>query len=231
MTNAPLTLGGVAFKNMEVPEKINFGGKQRLAIQNLIGGGRVISTLGLDDGTISFSGIFSGADAVSRAQQLDVARALGAQLPLVWNGFYYVVVIEQFTAEYQKPGLIPFSITCVVVTDPLAAAANLVAPIANIVANDVASAVALSGQAGVSLQGVSASSLSGLNVARIALGRNMAATQASLGNAAAGLNGAVEPQDGIVALENLNTASGLLAGQATMKGYVERAAVNLGNML
>lgn len=231
MTNAALTLGGVPFKNMEVPEKINFGGKQRLAIQNLIGGGRVISTLGLDDGTISFSGIFSGADAVSRAQQLDVARALGAQLPLVWNGFYYVVVIEQFTAEYRKPGLIPFSIACVVVTDPLAVAANLVAPVANIIANDVASAVALSGQAGVSLQGVSASSLSGLSAVQAVLGGNMTATGASLGNAADGLNGAAEPQDGITALQNLNTVSGQLAGLAAMKGYVGRAAANLGNML
>ncbi len=230
MTNAALTLGGVAFKNMEVPEKINFGGKQRLAIQNLIGGGRVVSALGLDDGTISFSGIFTGADAVARAQQLDVARALGAQLPLIWNGFYYLVVIEQFTAEYQKPVLIPFSITCVVVVDPLAAAANLVAPLANLISADVASAMALSGQAGIAMQGVSATSLLGLSTLQALVGENISSAGASLAGTAAALTGAVEPQGAISALGGLMTASGQLAGLAGMQGYVGRAVTNLGNM-
>ena len=81
MSKIVLTLGGVPFEDMEVPEKISFGGKQRVAVQNLIGGGRVVVALGLDDGEISFTGIFSGADAVARAQELDAARALGAQLP------------------------------------------------------------------------------------------------------------------------------------------------------
>ena len=156
MSNVVLTLGGVPFQDMEVPEKISFGGKQRVAVQNLIGGGRVVSALGIDDGKISFSGIFSGSDAVSRAQLLDAARALGASIPLVWDSFFYTVVIEGFTAEYRKTNLIPFSITCVVVNDPLASLAALTAPIANLIGNDLSVASALSGQAGFSLAGLSA---------------------------------------------------------------------------
>ena len=231
MTNVVLTLGGVPFQDMEVPEKINFGGKQRVAVQNLIGGGRVVSALGLDDGAISFSGIFSGADAVSRAQELDAARALGAQLPLVWGGFYYIVVIEGFTAEYRKSTLIPFSINCLVVTDPLAAAANLVAPLANLVGGDLAAALALSGQAGTSMQGISATSLAGFAAVQGVLTAGINSMGLSMNASSSALNGAATPDVGIAAVGQLRAVSGQLAGATAMQGYVNRAAVNLGSLL
>jgi hypothetical protein len=231
MSNVVLTLGGVPFQDMEVPEKISFGGKQRVVVQNLIGGGRVVSALGLDDGEISFAGIFSGTDAVSRAQELDVARALGAQLPLVWGGFYYTVVIEKFTAEYRKSTLIPFAITCVVVSDPLAALANLVAPLANLVAADLGIAETLSGQAGVSLQGISATSLAGFAAVQGALGAGIGSMGTSLNTAASALGGAVTPDEGVAAIGQLGAVSGQLAGATAMRGYVSRAAVNLGASL
>jgi hypothetical protein len=231
MSNVVLTLGGVPFQDMEVPEKISFGGKQRVAVQNLIGGGRVVSALGLDDGSISFAGIFSGTDAVSRAQELDAARALGAQLPLVWSGFYYIVVIETFTAEYRMSTLIPFSISCLVVTDPLAAVANLVAPLANLVGGDLAAALGLSGQAGISLLGISATSLTGFAAVQGLLGTGISTMGASLGAAASALGGAVTAEAGVSALGSLGAVSGQLAGATAMQGYVNRAAVNLGASL
>lgn len=226
-----LTLGGVPFQDMEVPEKISFGGKQRVAVQNLIGGGRVVVALGLDDGEISFAGIFSGADAVARAQELDAARALGAQLPLVWGGFFYTVVIERFAAEYRKAALIPFSITCLVVSDPLAAAVNAVAPLASLVAGDLAAALGLSGQAGVSLQGVSAAGLTGFAAVQGALSGGVDAMGASVNSAAYGLNGAVTADMGVAALGRLGAVSAQLAAAAAMQGYVGRAAANLGASL
>jgi hypothetical protein len=60
MSNIILTLGGVPFQDFEVPEQIRFGGAQRLAVHELIGGGRVVDAPGDDAGEISFSGIFSG---------------------------------------------------------------------------------------------------------------------------------------------------------------------------
>ncbi|WP_297490627.1 hypothetical protein [Acidocella sp.] len=231
MGKVVLTLGGVPFQDMEVPEKICFGGKQRVAVQNLIGGGRVVSALGLDDGEISFAGIFSGADAVARAQELDAARALGAQLPLVWGGFFYIVVIEKFTAEYRKPGLIPFAIDCVVVSDPVAAVAALAAPLANMVGGDLTAAEALSGQAGISLQGVVATSLSGFAAVQQALVGGIGAMGTSLVGAASILGGAVMADAGIGAVSQLSAVSGQLAGAAVMRGYVNRAAINLGASL
>jgi len=231
MSKIVLTLGGVPFEDMEVPEKISFGGKQRVAVQNLIGGGRVVVALGLDDGEISFTGIFSGADAVARAQELDAARALGAQLPLVWGGFFYTVVIERFAAEYRKAALIPFSITCLVVSDPLAAAVNAVAPLASLVAGDLAAALGLSGQAGDSLQGVSEAGLTGFAAVRGALSGGVAAMGASVNSAAYGLNGAVTADMGVAALGRLGAVSAQLAAAAAMQGYVGRAAANLGASL
>ncbi|MBU6419068.1 MAG: hypothetical protein KGQ79_04995, partial [Proteobacteria bacterium] len=228
MGNVVLSLGNVAFQDMEVPEKISFGGKQRLAIQNVIGGGRVVEALGIDDGEISFSGIFSGTDAVSRAQLLDMARALGAQLPLVWQGFYYLVVIAGFTAEYRKPNLIPFSITCVVVTDPLAAAANAVAPIASLISGDLAAAAALSGQAGFSTMSVSAASLAALGVTQTEISGAIAASGNVLSGAVSSLNSALTPVTGVNALGQIGGSSAQLAALSGMSGYVNRAVTNLG---
>jgi uncharacterized protein YciI len=227
MSNVILTLGGVPFQDMEVPEKISFGGKQRVAVQNLIGGGRVVAALGLDDGEISFSGIFSGSDAVSRAQLLDAARALGAALPLVWDGFFYTVIIEGFTAEYRKANLIPFSITCVVVSDPLASLAALAAPVANLVGNDLSAAEALSGQAGISLSGLSATSLAGFSTVQGLLGAAVGTSGVGLLSGTATLNGASDAQTGVAAINTLTGNSGQLAALTNMSGYVNRAATNL----
>ena len=228
MSSVVLSLGEVAFRDMEVPEKISFGGKQRLAVQNIIGGGRIVEALGIDDGEVSFSGIFSGTDAASRAQLLDTARGLGAQLPLVWQGFYYLVVIAGFSAEYRKPNLIPFSISCVVVTDPLSAAANAVAPVASLISGDMAAAAALSGQAGVSSMSLSAASLAALGVTQSEITGAMAASGAALNGAASSLNGAATPAMGIAALGRLGGSSAQLAALSGMSGYVNRAVTNLG---
>ncbi len=228
MSKVVLSLGDVGFRDMEVPEKISFGGKQRLAVQNIIGGGRIVEALGIDDGEISFSGIFSGSDAASRAQLLDTARALGAQLPLVWQGFYYLVVIAGFSAEYRKPNLIPFSITCVVVTDPLSATANAVAPMASLISGDLAMATALSGQAGISSMSLSAASLAALGVVQGEISGAMTANGTTLTGALAKLGGAITPVMGINALAEISGTSAQIAALSGMSGYVSRAVTNLG---
>jgi hypothetical protein len=175
----------------------------------------VVQALGVDDGVIAFSGIFSGTGAVARAQLLDTARGLGAVLPLVWGGFFYSVIIRSFTAQYRKSNLIPFALSCTVVADPVADAASQVTQVAALVGQDLTSAVALSGQAGVSLAGLTAASVAGY-----------AAVQAMIGNAATwGATG--DPAAGTAALGGLVAASSRLAALGAMGGYVRRAAKNL----
>ncbi len=231
MSNVILTLGGVPFQDMEVPEKISFGGQQRVAVQNLIGGGRVVAALGIDDGKISFSGIFYGADAVARAQMLDAARAAGLAVPLVWDSFYYTVIIADFTAEYRKPNFIPFSVGCVAVSDPLAALAALAMSAVNLVANDLTAATAFSVQAGLSLAGVNATSLGGFSSVQNALGAAIGSGGTALTSAVSVLNGASGAGAGVAAVNDIASASSQLAGLSAMNGYVNRAANNLANEL
>ena len=231
MSHVILTLGGVAFQDMEVPEKISFGGRQNVAVRQLIGGGRVVQTLGLDDGRISFAGIFSGSDAVTRAQMLDAARALGAPLPLVWDGFFYTVILDEFCAEYRKTNLIPFSVSCLVVSDPLASLAAVAAPVANLIGSDLAAAGALSGQAGVSLAGLSASGIAGVAAVQNALTGIVGMQGGALSSASAQLNGAADAQGGAMAVNQLGVASSAVAAATAVTGYVGRAAANLAGTL
>lgn len=228
MGDAVLLLGDVSFQDMEVPEAISFGGKQRLATQNVIGGGRVVEALGVDDGEISFEGIFSGADAALRAQMLDIARAQGEQLPMLWRGFYYNVVIADFIAEYRKPNLIPFSVRCVVVNDPQADGARFDVRASDLVASDIAAALNLSVQAGFPAGLMMAQNVAALGAVQTSIGAGLNASGAVLDEAAATLNGAITPVIGIKALGQMSESAGRLAGISGMAGYVNRAVLNLG---
>ena len=70
MPGTPM-LGPVVFRDFEVPERINLGGRQRLAVHMLPGGGRVVDAMGPDDAPIRWSGTFSGVDAAERVRMLE----------------------------------------------------------------------------------------------------------------------------------------------------------------
>jgi len=228
MGKVSLTLGGVAFRDMEVPEAISFGGRQRVAVQELLGGGRTVQALGVDEGVITFSGIFSGADAAARAQLLDAARAAGVALPLVWDSFYYLVIVEAFAAEYRKQNLIPFEIVCVVVNDVMA---EVVAPLASLVASDLAAAGGLSAQAGISLLGLGTGSMAGYAAVQGQVDTVMTGSGAAVSSAAGALDAASDAGTGAGILNGLSAGAAQLAAVANMRGYVNRAAANQGMAL
>jgi hypothetical protein len=107
-----VTLGGFGFGRNEVPEKINFGGVQKIAAHELVGGVRVLDSMGAFDDSITWSGLFTGKEALPRARQLDQMRRAGAQLTLTWSEFSFPVAIETFQAEYERFYQIPYVITC-----------------------------------------------------------------------------------------------------------------------
>jgi uncharacterized protein YciI len=231
MSNVVLTLGGVPFQDFEVPEQIRFGGGQRLAVHELIGGGRVVDALGDDAGEISFSGIFSGSDASARAQTLDAACALGTAIPLVWDGFYYSVVIAEFAAAYTKPWWIPFALRCAVVVDPAAALASLAAPAASLISADLAAAGGLIGLSGLSTGVLGSTTATGLAAAQTQIAAAISTTGSALGNNMAALNTAPDAVTGVQAVNQITSNSAQLAGLAAMSGYVNRAAMNLADEL
>ena len=115
MSTDVLALGPIVFQDFAIPERMPWGGSQMMKVHKLIGGERVIDTMGPDDRNITWSGIFWGDNALAAVQEVDALRALGQPLGLSWGGGSYVVVIESFMPDVQRlPQCCPYSITCVI---------------------------------------------------------------------------------------------------------------------
>lgn len=113
----PLVLGDFIFQDMEIPEKISgLGGKQAAAKHKLIGGARVVDAMGPDDGDPEWSGRFRGELATPRAQQLDEMRRSGQQFALSFGSFFYQVMIEEFTFDYERAYQIIYKIKLFVIS-------------------------------------------------------------------------------------------------------------------
>lgn len=220
-----VTLGDVTFQDFEVPEQIRIGGQQRAAVHELIGGGRVIDVLGGQPAEISFSGIFSGADATTRAQSLDTACAAGAVLALGWDAFFYNVVIVDFIADYKKPFWIPFRVTCLAVSDSALAAVAAVIPVGSVISSDLGIASLWADAAGLGLQSFTA--------ANVVAGQSNCVTVVNeaggnlLGNLAV-INNPATPLAAVVALSGVRQTAGTLAAACYASGYLARAVQNIG---
>ncbi len=114
----PLTLGGFAFADMELPESIQCGGSQQVAVHTLPGGGRIVDVMGPSEAPISWSGIFLSADAAQRSQQLSEMRRAGQVVPLAWGGTVVPVVVTDVQIEWRNPHWVPYRITCTVLPPP-----------------------------------------------------------------------------------------------------------------
>jgi hypothetical protein len=125
MTDVALTLGGIVFTGMEVPDKLPFGGEQMLKLHKLVGGQRVVDAMGSDDLALEWSGRFFSPDALSRARAIDAMRKAGKAVTLSWSELSYTVVVKRFVADFEQAWNLPYSISCEVVADlskPLTAA-------------------------------------------------------------------------------------------------------------
>ncbi|OYV38338.1 MAG: hypothetical protein B7Z80_10360 [Rhodospirillales bacterium 20-64-7] len=118
---APLTLttpsGVFEFVGAEVPDQVPFGGEHLVAVHQLIGGARIVDAMGASDAPLTWKGWLLGASAEDRARFLDSIRRAGDQCTLTWSDYSYAVVVTNFSADYQKPHRIPYTITCTVVQD------------------------------------------------------------------------------------------------------------------
>ncbi len=140
-----LTLGAVVFQGFEVPENIRIGGEQALVVHKLPGGARTIDAMGPDDADIPWSGRFRGYQAESRARQLDGYRKAGQPLELTWSTYRYQVIVRSFEADYRQPFEIPYSITCMVVTDEGSPILSGFPGLDQLIGSDLANAVTLGG--------------------------------------------------------------------------------------
>lgn len=112
-----LVLGDFEFAGFEIPERIPFGGDQKLVTHELVGGQRVVDAMGRSDAPLEWSGFFIGQNALERARFLEGLRVAGQELLLTWSEFSYYVVIQSFRCTFERSYKLPYSITCVVVRD------------------------------------------------------------------------------------------------------------------
>jgi hypothetical protein len=113
----PVSLGSFVFQGFEVPEMVTWGGAQKLVVHKLIGGKRVIDSMGPDNAELSWSSIFLSSDASIRASQLDLMRKFGSPLELLFGDRYYIVVISDFSAEFRRLSYVPYKISCTILSD------------------------------------------------------------------------------------------------------------------
>lgn len=114
---ATVTIGGISLSEWEIPEKINFGGRQEHTVHKLIGGNRVVDAMGFDPHDVKWSGRFRGPTALQRANALEAMCSLGAQVPLIYLGKFLTVIIADFSPEPERSYEIPYTIVCTVVSD------------------------------------------------------------------------------------------------------------------
>lgn len=247
-------LGNTVLTGYEIPQQMPSGGKHAIAVHQMPGGQRVIDMMGRDDDPINWQGTFTGPQAVSRAQNLDAMRIAGASVPLAWGNYSYQVVIASFVPNYSYGGAwVPYSISCIVIQDMSAQAANAAPNLLQSTSNDMASALGITpadlGAVSQSLTiaqtallasgalnagtGAFGNALTALTAAQGTLGAAQAATEGSLNGligAAAGTagvlaGGSVGAQ--IAAVSSAVQATGDLAGLTAASGYLNRVSVNV----
>ena len=220
---ALMTLGSLQLDGFEVPASIRLGGGQRAVVHKLLGGGRIIDTMGRDDCALRWSGVLSGPDAGDRARTLDAIRVSGATLPLAWDAFCYDVVVGDLHLDFCSPWWIKYRIECLVVSDLAHAEALLPLDLSTSVLGDLAAVSSYVDVASIltTLSAPSALSIGAPEVPStlIALGGVQAGLTFRIGSAEEGL----ESQD----LTTLVGSAGTLAQLTSAQGYIGRTISNL----
>lgn len=208
-----VVIGGISLSEWEIPEKINFGGKQKVVVHKLIGGSRVVDAMGPDPTDVTWSGRFRGPSAVTRAQALDAMRAAGAEVPLFYLSTFVTVVITDFRADAERFYEIPYTITCTVVSDAINDALGPIVPgLDSIVSTALSVAAAFSAGSG--------------DPSQVSAGAAVAAVQTAV-TATGTLQGASLPA--LVSLHGVvNTQSAALAGIANGLDVTLGATVGIG---
>ena len=208
-----LILGDLRFNRYEVPEHIQFGGDQALAVHELVGGKRIVDAMGRQDKTLEWSGQFIGENANDRARFLNNLRIAGKPLDLIWGEYAYRVLIKSAMLDYKRAYEIPYTISCCVIEDATIPVTS--APSAGIdytISDDMNSANSLGGLIG---DGPLSTALTTLNTAISAVSTFANAAQSTI-NSVLGPVGAVQARVAILigstgnTIANIATVGGIL---------------------
>jgi hypothetical protein len=224
---ALLTLGDIQLDGFEVPASIAFGGAQRTAVHKLLGGARVIDTMGRDDAALAWRGVLTGAAAGDRARTLDAMRVAGNVLSLAWDSYCYDVVISRLDLEFCSPWWITYEIECTVVIDLAQGVDVNVASVADDIIGDLGVATGIVGVASIlgaaGLPGALSPGAAGIPAMLTGLSVVQSSIAQGIGVAEQGLDANDVP--------SLVRASGSLAQLCQVQGFVDRSVVNLQGIL
>lgn len=242
-------LGPLILTGIEVPENMRYGGAQRIATHKLLGGARVLDTMGRDDFDIEFSGVFSDQDAVLRAKILDALRVQGAPVVLSWSMFSYQVIISDALIDFTYPAWIKYRVIARVIADNAWQPPSYQIDALAQVTNDLQAAIAFlppgpaqdAAAVGLGAMEVEGAATFGTAAYGAALGdiatsgsaiASVATTAgeqlANLGSGlTAGILGTTSPLAAISSVGTATTASTTLAGATIASGYNARALSNM----
>ncbi len=224
-----LLIGPILFQDFELPPSIAWGGAQALHIHKLPGGARIIDAMGRDDAPITWTGVFTGADAALRARAIDLMRAEGKIWPLTWDTWFYSIVIERFEADFRRPNWIPYRISCAVLRDEAEALAETALSLATSLGADLDAAD--STNSGLNLSAATASLAAIGATTRGTTSYTQAQSQLGASATQADAHLATTGQQ-LVATPDVTTATSLAGNAASLaqaRAYLQRASVNLSN--
>lgn len=240
-----VTLGGFVFSDMEMPDGMPWGVRQRLNRHFLPGGTIKVDAMGDDWQPIAWKGIFQGPGSVARARSLAMLAKAAQPLTLTWLDQTFLVVIRDFSAKDQTAAWVPYRITCEVLADASQIAGPpAAAGLGNQILSDISAALGFNvvdaaGQAATVLGKVQqAADLAGAVTGSAALTNMAGLTAAASGVvgsaiplAEGALNGLGTVANGAASAANwltgATTASGNLANATAASGYVGRIGRNL----
>ena len=208
-----LSLGDLIFSRYEIPSHISFGGDQVLAVQELVGGARIVDAMGRSDKPLEWSGVFFGDNATERANYLNFLRIDGSKRTLKWGRYSYQVVVKSVTLDFQRTYQIPYTISCVVVLDNTAPVSTSPAtPIDSAISDDLNTANTLTGSIG---DGTLSGLMATLNTSISAVSTFANAAQSTISSVMTPLQ-AVQARVGVLIAATGNT----IANISTLGGVV-----------
>ena len=155
VTGGSMSLGSITFTGFEVPERVNFGGNQKLVVHRLPGGTRIIDAMGDDPVKPQWSGFLSGPSAAARGRQINALRLAAAPVKLSFGPYSVQVVVERFEAQFERSGYwIPYTIQCEVLPPLPSAQAPGGSALASLIGSSAASALGSVAAAAQQVQGV-----------------------------------------------------------------------------
>ncbi len=251
-----VSIGNILFEGWEVPERVCWGGGQRMTVHKLVGGSRFIDTMGPDNSDVAWSGRFLSPDAAFRADQLDLLRKSGSQVDVIFAGRYYSAVISQFSAEQLTQFHICYHICITILADESAIGPPVDPPPIVLVASDLGFVVGFGLVAPELLIAQASAALVVPLLAPLAILEVGAAATAAIAGAVGGVIGAIDAVelgvevtiaglattallvgnlagavtviDAVAAMQAALAATYAVASAVTMGAYMSRAGINVG---